>query len=78
MANISIPVIGVRGVEDDLLGGQEQLVFSKLSPNVANSSVLLTFEAASGGALHNQVGAPLALNARFFAALANRVTFRSS
>lgn len=57
------------GTEDDLLGGQEEDFFSMLSPKTQEMSMLLTFDAQSGGALHDQVGSPLVLAAKQFAAL---------
>ncbi len=69
IANISSPVIGFKGTEDDLLGGQEEDFFSQLSPATQEKSTLITFDDQSGGALHCQVGGSLALAAQLFAAL---------
>ena len=69
IGNISVPVIGFKGTEDDLLGGQEDDFFAQLNPEILLNSTLLTFDAASGGALHNQVGSPYIRAARSFAKL---------
>ena len=57
------------GTQDDLLGGQEEDLFSMLSPETQEKSQLLTFDAQSGGALHDQVGSPHVYAAKLFAAL---------
>lgn len=67
--NISCPVIAIKGTEDDLLGGQEDEWFARLSPATQEKSVLIEYGPDSGGALHCQVGAPNALSAKMFAAL---------
>ena len=61
--------MAVRGTEDDVLGGQEQDFFSQLSSQVQNKSLLLTFNASSGGALHDQIGSPLIGDAEYFSFL---------
>ncbi|KAK9812128.1 hypothetical protein WJX73_009536 [Symbiochloris irregularis] len=69
IANISCPVLTVKGAEDDLLGGQEAAFIAALSPATAVKSKLITFNASSGAALHDQSGAPIAANAAVFAFL---------
>ena len=75
IGNISVPYIGFKGTQDDLLGGQEEDVFAKLSPSTANESTLITFDGASGGALHCAVGSPYLQAARQFGALNSIVSF---
>lgn len=75
---ISVPVIGFKGSQDDLLGGQEDEFFGGLSPNVSDVSTLLTFDGASGGALHNQVGSPYTLAAKMYAKLNPILQVRAS
>lgn len=55
IANISCPVLNVMGLEDGLLGGQEAAFMAALNPTTAGMSKLITFNASSGAALHNQV-----------------------
>lgn len=69
ISSISVPVIGVKGTQDDLLGGQEDDFFGQLSPGISDASTLIEFDDASGGALHDQVGSPFILAARLFAKL---------
>ena len=69
IANISCPVIGFKGTEDDLLGGQEDDFFDQLSPDTQEISTLITFDDHSGGALHCQVGGSITLATQLFAAL---------
>ena len=69
IANISVPVLAIRGTEDTLVGGQEEQFFSQLLPNVQNMSQLLTFNATTGGALHDQVGSVFTQSDRTYAFL---------
>lgn len=69
MTSITTPVIGFKGTEDNLLGGQEDLFFAMLSPGTEQKSVLYTFDHESGAALSSQAGSPDALTANLFASL---------
>ena len=69
IADISCPVLAVMATEDDLLGGQEQQFFGQLTPEVQNHSLLLSFNASSGGALHDQGGSPIVYDSRSFSFL---------
>ena len=69
VAGITVPIIGAKGTQDDLLGGQEDKFFSRINPAIANASTLFTFDGSSGGALHCQAGSPYILAARIFGAL---------
>lgn len=77
VANITVPVIGFKSTQDDLLGGQEDTFFAQLNDSTKKKSILLTFDGASGGALHNQVGSPYIRDARQFGALNNLKLVRS-
>ena len=70
IANITCPVVAMKSTEDDLLGGQEEEWFSMLSPDTQEQSMLITYDAASGGALHCPGWAcPYIAAAKMFAAL---------
>lgn len=68
-ANMSCPVLAVMATEDDLLGGQQAALFWSADPEVHNRSLLLSFNASNGGALHDQGGSPIVYGLRSFSFL---------
>ena len=71
IANITCPVLAVMGTEDVLLGGQEENFCAQLTSEIQPLSLLLTFNASSGGALHDQIGSPIVYDSRSFSFLNN-------
>lgn len=71
VANITCPVLAVMTTEAVLLGGQEKEFFAQLSSEVQPLSLLLSFNASSGGALHDQIGSPIVYDSRSFSFLNN-------
>jgi len=57
VSDVTCPVVAMKSTADDLLGGQEDEWFSQLSPSTQDISTLLTFDEATGGALHCQATA---------------------